>query len=879
VISVDINTEQMLAKGVTPSEVVDAVNAQNLILPGGTAKIGELEQPVELNGSYKQIDAINGLPVRTTNGATVLLGDVAQVRDGSVPQTNVARQDGRRGVLMSILKGGNTSTVQVVQGIKDALPAAAAALPKDLIITPLFDQSLFVKASIDGVIREAIIAACLTAAMILLFLGNWRSTIIIAISIPLSILTSILVLYALGETINIMTLGGMALAVGILVDDATVTIENIERHLHMGSDLEKAILEGAGEIALPALVSTLCICIVFVPMFFLTGVARYLFVPLAEAVVFAMLASYVLSRTLVPTLAKLLMKTPSHEEGRPNVFVRFYRAFDRGFEALRRNYVALLSTLLTHRLRFIVPFLGFCVASLALIPLLGQDFFPDVDGGQIRLHMRMPTGTRIEETARAADGVEAAIREIIPKEELGVVLDNLGVPNSSMNLSYSNGGTMGTLDGEILISLKEDHGSTAAHVAKLRAELPTRFPGIEFFFHPADIVTQILNFGLPAAIDIQFIGADLEGNNRLAGQLAKKIRGVAGAVDVHVHQRLDMPTIGLEMDRVRLQQMGISALQVAQNALVSLAGSFQTAPAFWLNPVNGIVYNIVVQSPQYRIDSMDALLRTPVHGSDATKPPELLGNLVQVKPRRTMAVVSHSDVQPVIDIYASVQGRDLGGVAKEIESLVDAVKPSLARGNKLQIRGQVRTMQSSFIGLGIGLAMAVVLVYLLIVVNFQSWLDPFIIITALPAALAGIAWMLFLTDTTLSVPALTGAIMTMGVATANSILVIAFARQRMSAGAPPLSAALEAGAARIRPVLMTALAMIIGMIPMSLGLGEGGEQNAPLGRAVIGGLLLATISTLYFVPVVFASIHQARAKRQKRRAEGSARGVAPSEGP
>ncbi|MEO6917837.1 MAG: efflux RND transporter permease subunit [Collimonas sp.] len=874
VISVDLDTKALLSKGLTPTDVVNAVNAQNLILPSGTAKIDTTEFNISMNGSPDTIAGLNNIPVLAKNGATTYLSEVARVRDGFSPQTNIVRQNGERGVLISVLKNGGSSTLDIVSTLRAILPVALQSLPEDLKITPLFDQSLFVKAAISGVIREAVIAACLTAAMILLFLGNWRSTCIIAVSIPLSILASVLALYALGETINIMTLGGLALAVGILVDDATVTIENIERHLHQGSDLHKAILEGAGEIAVPAFVSTLCICIVFVPMFFLTGVARYLFVPLAEAVVFAMLASYVLSRTLVPTMVMLMMDNAHTDpSAKPNLLQKIYRRFDAGFERFRGGYIVILASLLTRRKMFSALFLGFCVLSCCLVFFTGRDFFPSVDSGQIRLHMRAPTGTRIEETARLADEVEKVIRELIPASELGPILDNLGLPYSGINLSYSNAGTIGTMDGEIQISLSEDHRPSAIYVDRLRRELPKRFPGMEFFFQPADIVTQILNFGLPAALDVQISGANLPVNYAFASKLMKQVKLVPGAVDVHILQKLDQPTLALDMQRLQIKQLGLNPIDVAQNVLVSLAGSFQTAPAFWLNPANGVVYNIAIQTPQYQVDSLDALLRTPVGANAASAaagagamPTQLLSNLVQVAPARQLADVSHYNVTPVVDLYVSAEGRDLGGVSGDVDKLVDQLRAELPRGTHVVIRGQVDTMKSSFIGLGIGLLMAIVLVYLLIVINFQSWVDPFIIITALPAALAGIAWMLFLTGTTLSVPALTGAIMTMGVATANSILMVSFARKRLDDGVPPLSAALEAGATRIRPVLMTALAMIIGMIPMAIGFGEGAEQNAPLGRAVIGGLLFATVSTLFFVPIVFAGIHRHLAHRKPARA-------------
>lgn len=877
VISVDLDTQAMQARGLSPADVVNAVNAQNLILPSGTAKFGATEYSVKMNGSPEVLAGLNDLPVRTANGATTYLRDVAYVRDGFQPQTNVVRQDGVRGVLLSVIKNGGASTLDIVSNLRALLPVAQQGMPADIKVTPLFDQSVFVKAAVSGVVAEAIIAALLTAAMVLLFLGNWRSTMIIAATIPLSILASVLALYALGETLNLMTLGGLALSVGILVDQAIVTIENIERHLHMGTPLNEAIMVGAGEIGPAAFVSTLCICIVFVPMFFLSGVARFLFVPLAEAVVFAMLASYFLSRTLVPTLVMLLMggmPEARATQARPSLLQRLYRSFDRRFERVRRAYTLVLSALLSKRGRFIGLFLGFCLLSCLLYPVLGRDFFPGVDAGQIRLHMRAPTGTRIEGTARLADEVEATIRELIPKDQLETVLDNLGVPNSGINLSYSNSGTIGTLDGEILLSLRDGHRPTEEFISLLRAELPKRFPGIEFFFQPADIVTQILNFGLPAAIDVQFSGNDLAGNAARAAELVKEIRKIPGAVDAHVHQRLDGPSLNLQMDRTRLQQFGLTAQNVGQNVLIALSGSSQTAPAFWLNPQNGVVYSIAVQSPQYKVDSLDALLNIPVGASGAASaagPPQLLGNLVDAQAARQPAVVSRYNIQPVVDVYVSVHGTDLASVASKVKVLVDEMRPKLSRGSQVAIRGQVETMQSSFIGLGVGLAMAIVLVYLLIVVTFQSWLDAAIIITALPAALAGIAWMLFVTGTTLSVPALTGAIMTMGVATANSILLVSFARERLATGVPPLSAALEAGATRIRPVLMTALAMIIGMIPMALGLGEGAEQNAPLGRAVIGGLLFATVSTLFFVPAVYAGIHSRLAHRKAaREAESSA---------
>jgi CzcA family heavy metal efflux pump len=868
VISVDLDTDALLAKGLTPNDVVNAVNAQNLVLPSGTAKIGATEYVLATNGSPDTIAGLNNIPVLTRNGATTYLSEVAHVRDGFSPQTNIVRQNGERGVLVSVIKNGGSSTLDIVRSLLAQLPVVEQILPKDLKITPLFDQSGFVRAAISGVVREAVIAACLTAALILLFLGNWRSTCIIAVSIPLSILSSIIALYVMGETLNIMTLGGLALAVGILVDDATVTIENIERHMHLGSDLHKAILEGAGEIAVPALVSTLCICIVFVPMFFLSGVARYLFAPLAEAVVFAMLASYVLSRTLVPTLVMLMMgHTRAEADARPSALQRVYRSFNARFEKIRAGYSIILAEVLERRRLFAGAFLGFCVLSCGLVFILGRDFFPSVDGGQIRLHMRLPTGTRIEETARVADQVESVIRTIVPPADLGTVLDNLGVAVSGINKTYSNAGTFGSHDGEIQVSLNAGHRPTEHYVEEMRRELPRRFPGVEFFFQPADMVTQILNFGLPSAIDVKVTGADLRADYAIAAKLMKQIQMIPGTVDTHIHQRLDQPTVSLKMDRTQLQTLGLSPNDVTTDLLVSTAGTGTTSPAFWLSPTNGVVYNLTVQTPQYAVDSLDALLRTPVRAASAalTTAPQLLSNLVGVSPAVQEAVDSRYNLAPTIDIYSSAQGRDMGGISVDISRLVAELRPHLPRGVSVEIRGQTETMKSSFVELGLGLVMAVVMVYLLIVVNFQSWVDAFIIVTALPAALAGICWMLFLTGTTLSVPALTGAIMTMGVATANSILVVSFARQRMGEGLGPVNAALDAGATRIRPVLMTALAMIIGMIPMALGLGEGAEQNAPLGRAVIGGLLFATVSTLFFVPVIFAGTHRRLEQRRERR--------------
>ena len=855
-VQVDLDLPRLQAKGLSPIDVVNALNAQNLTLPTGTTKIGSLEYNVEMNGTPGTIAELNDLPVKTANGATIYIRDVAHVRDGFSPQTNIVRQDGNRGALMTISKIGKASTLDIVAGIKRVVATARQDLPPELKITPLFDQSLFVRASIQGVLHEALLAACLTALMILLFLGDWRPTLIISISIPLSIFVSVILLSALGETFNIMTLGGLALAVGILVDDATVEIENIERNLAQGKELKRAILDGAQQIAVPAFVSTLCICIVFVPMFFLTGVAKFLFVPLAEAVVFAMLASYLLSRTLIPTLVMYIMRGHEHKAAGPKTFLgRFQRGFEQKFEAFRRGYEQLLELTLEHRKLFAGCFLAFCILSLGLVFVLGEDFFPSVDAGLIRLHLRGRAGLRVEETARLTDQVEHVLRQEIPKAELQTMVDNIGVPYSGLNLSYSTSGVIGTSDAEILIALNsEHHHPTAAYVERLRQELPRRFPGVEFFFQPADIVTQILNFGLPAPIDIQVMGADLQSDYGIAQQIANKLRRVPGAADVHVQQLMSEPTLYMNVDRTRVAQVGLSTRDVANGLLLSLSGSSQTAPNFWLNPTNGVTYPLAVQTPQYHMTSLQDLMNTPITGAN-TQALQVLGNLAQVSPVVRPAVVSHYDVQPVIDVYASTQRRDLGSVASDTMKVLKEFEGRLPRGTHIVVRGQVATMKSSFFGLAVGLLMAILLVYFLIVVNFQSWLDPFIIITALPAALAGIAWFLLLTHTRLSVPSLTGAVMCMGVATANSILLVSFSRDRMQAGVPAIEATVEAGYTRIRPVLMTALAMIIGMVPMALGFGEGGEQNAPLGRAVIGGLLFATVATLFFVPSVFALVH------------------------
>jgi CzcA family heavy metal efflux pump len=873
VISVDIDSTSLQAKGLSAVDIVNAVNAQNLILPTGTAKLGTLEYNVEMNGSPQTIQELNDLPVRTVNGATIYMKDVAHVRDGFSPQTNIVLSNGQRGVLMSIYKTGGASTISIVDRVKQMLAYNRASYPEGLHVSTFFDQSLYVRASIQGVLREAIIAACLTAIMILLFLGNWKSTLIIATSIPLSILVSILCLSALGETINIMTLGGLALAVGILVDDATVEIENINRNLAMGKETVQAILDGAQQIAVPAFVSTLCICIVFIPMFFLSGVAKFLFVPLAEAVSFAMLASYMWSRTIVPTLAMYLLSAEDeyhaeeHIGEKMGLLRRYQQGFERNFEKFRAGYKQALHFALHLPKVFTACFLTFCALSLLLVGVLGRDFFPKVDAGQIRLHMRARTGLRIEETARLADQVNGVIRETIPKEELTTILDNIGLPYSGINLTYSNAGTIGTSDAEILVQLKEERGRpTSAYINDLRERLPQLFPGVQFAFQPADIVTQILNFGTPAPIDVELTGMDQRGNYLVAEKLAGQVRHIPGAVDVHVHQAFDNPTLFMEIDRARAQSVGMQSRDIAQNVLVSLSSSFQTAPAFWLDPKNGVEYSVAVQEPQYRVDSYQALQNTPISGSSPGATPQILGNLVQTHTTARPAEVSHYATQPMINVYAAVSGRDLGSVSDEVEKRVQGVEKELPKGSHIVIRGQVQTMKGSFTGLGFGLLGAIVLVYLLIVVNFQSWLDPFIIITALPGALAGICWMLLLTHTTLNVPSLTGAIMCIGVATSNSILMVSFAREQMEEGKNAREAAIEAGFVRIRPVLMTALAMIIGMLPMAIGLGEGGEQNAPLGRAVIGGLIFATFATLFFVPCVFSMIH---GRQGRRRAPGA----------
>ncbi len=864
-VMVDLNTTALQAKGLSPLDIVNTINAQNLILPAGTAKIGSFEYQVDMNGSPQTVNEMNDLPIKTVNGSTVYIRDVGFVRDGFTPQTNIVRVNGQRSALMSILKLGDASTLDVIAGVHKMLPLVEASLPLHVDMHALSDQSIFVKASINGVVREGAIAACLTGFMILVFLGSWRSTLIIVVSIPLSVLSSLIVLSALGETINIMTLGGLALAVGILVDDATVEVENINRNLDQGKEIIQAILDGASQIAVPALVSTLSICIVFVPMFLLSGVARYLFVPLAEAVVFAMLASYLLSRTLVPTMARYLLIEQTEDERRErtessrNPLVRMQAKFEVGFEHFRDRYHRLLEAAVRHRRVFVVCFLAFCVLSFALIPFVGEDFFPSVDSGEFILHVRAPTGTRIEETAALCDRVETEIQREIPSTELSAILDNIGLPYSNLNLSYSTSAPFGPGDADIQVELTHDHHPTEQYVRALRKNLGRDFPGVTLYELPVDIVTQILNFGLPAPIDVKIVGRNLSANRDFAENLMNRLKFIPGMVDLRIQQPFNYPKLHLDVDRTRAGEVGYTQRDVAQNLLIALSGSFQTAPAFWLDPRTGVSYSIATQTPQYLVNSLQDLQNIPVaNASDGTAAPQILGNLASFERGAEMGVVTHYDIQSAIDIFGAVDGRDLGGVSGDMTSIIAQSKKNLPPGSQILVSGQIETMHSSFVGLLTGLGFSIILVYLLIVVNFQSWLDPFIILMALPAALAGIVWLLFVTGTTISVPALTGAIMCMGVATANSILLISFSKEKLQAGKTPAEAALEAGFTRFRPVLMTALAMIIGMAPMAMGLGEGGEQNAPLGRAVIGGLLFATVATLFFVPTVFGLIHGAR---------------------
>jgi multidrug efflux pump subunit AcrB len=897
-VQVDLNLPALQSKGLSPADVVNTIGQQNLILPAGTMKIGPFEYQLETNSAPTTIQGLNDLPIRQVNGAMVYIHDVAHVRNGFPPQTNIVRVDGQRAALLSVIKTGNASTLNIVKGILAKADSLKSQLPPQFRITPLADQSIFVRASIDGVVHEGIIAACLTAVMILIFLGSWRSTLIVAVSIPLSILTSLLTLSALGETINIMTLGGLALAVGILVDDATVEIENINRNLEQGKAIEQAILDGAAQIAIPALVATISICIVFVPMFFLGGVAKFLFVPLAEAVVFAMLASYLLSRTVVPTMAKYLLREIDPQEGERkrqshNPFTRFQLAFESRFEKFRHGYRRILELCIHHAGLFIILFFVLSMGSAALLyPFLGEDFFPTVDSGQFKLHIRTRTGTRIEDTAALCDRIDNTIRQIIPKSELVTIIDNIGLPYSSINLSYSNSAPVGPGDADIQVSLAEHHHPTDDYVARLREELPRRFPGTEFYTLPVDMVTQILNFGLPAPIDIQIVGPNQQGDLEFAQNLLNQIKYVPGTADMRIQQPFDNPRLQVNVNRTMAQGAGLAQRDVAQSLLVATSGSFQTSPTYYLDPQNGVEYSIAVQAPQYGLDTMQDLRNiavTPGSGASggavptspntgsygAGAPPpsgpvggqpiEILGSVAGIEPGQEPATVTHYNITPVIDIYGNVVGTDLASVSKGIQKIVDQ-QSHLPRGSRIVVRGQVQTMRTSFEGLFGGLIFSILLVYLLIVVNFQSWLDPFIIVCALPAAISGIVWFLFLTHTRLSVPALTGAIMCMGVATSNSILVISFAREQLeeTVGDASLSA-LNAGFVRFRPVLMTALAMILGMIPMSLGLGSGGEQNAPLGRAVIGGLLFATISTLFFVPTIFSVLHGRLERRRDER--------------
>ncbi len=868
-IMVDLNPDALFGKGLSATDVSNALNQQNLILPAGTTKIDQREYLVRMNSSPEVVDVLNDLPIKQVNGAIVYMRDVAQVRDGFNVQTNIVRKNGRRSALLAILKTGTASTLDIVDRVRTTLKRIKTTLPPELNVTELFDQSLFVRAAIQGVVQEALIAALLTGLMIILFLGSWRSTLIVCISIPLSILTSLIVLKFLGQTINVMTLGGLSLAVGILVDDATVAIENIHRYMGMKHSLVQSILKGSQQIAIPAFVSTLAICIVFVPVVFLKGAAKYLFTPLAMAVVFAMLMSYFLSRTLVPTMADFLLKPEvalyqagegGHSASGSGIFWHVHDYFNVGFLALKRIYQRGLDWCLHHRPLTVTFFICFFVLSMGLINYVGEDFFPNVDSGQMRLHVRAPSGTRLEATERFFSEVEASIRRKIPESDLKTILDNIGLPLGGINLAYSDSASIGPGDGEILISLQpERRRPTEEYVKLLRRELAAEFPNLTFYFQPANITNQILNFGLPAPIDVQVTGRDKRAAYKVAQEAQRRVALIPGAVDVHLHQVMEYPELSITVDRVRAAQAGLTQRDVANSMLISLSSSGQVAPNFWLNPLNGVSYFVSVQTPQYRIDSFDDLARTPI-SSPSARAPQLLSNLATFKRDTTMAVVNHYNVQPVFDVFANVEGRDLGSVATEVRKIIKDIEGKLPRGLFISTRGQMETMDSSFTGLGLGLLFAILLVYLLMVVNFQSWLDPFIIMMALPGALSGILWILFVTQTTLSVPSLMGAIMTIGVATANSILLVTFANEQRIKGDSAISAAMAAGVTRIRPVLMTALAMIIGMLPMSLGLGEGGEQNAPLARAVIGGLILATLCTLYFVPVVYSYLRKSPPK-------------------
>jgi CzcA family heavy metal efflux pump len=860
-IQIDIDTAKLQARGLSAQDVANALAAQNLIVPIGTQKIGTFEYTLDINNSPSDFEELGNLPIKTVNGTTIYIRDVAHVYDGSPPQTNIVHVNGRRSVLLNVLKNGSASTLAIVSGIKQRLVDTKGLLPDELKVSPIGDQSLFVRAAITGVAREGVIAAALTSLMILLFLGSWRSTLIITVSIPLAILGAIALLAAFGETLNIMTLGGLALAVGILVDDATVTIENINTHMERGEDVETSIVNGARQIMKPAFVSLLSICIVFVPMFFLDGVARFLFVPMAEAVMFALVCSFILSYTLVPTLAKYLLKAHpptsegSHHSVAPpkNPLVRFQRAFEGGFEDVRATYQGVLQLAVTYRTRFVVGFLAFVLTSFLLAPFLGRNFFPSVDGGQILMHVRAQVGTRVEDTANQFNRIEKTIRTVIPQKEIGTVVDNIGLSNSGINTTYNNTGLIGEQDGDIQIALNEGHRPTDEYVRKLREVLPRKYPGVTFSFPPADIVSQILNFGSPAPIDLQIRGPNLAANFAYANMLLSNIKHIPGVVDARIQESHANPTFSVDVDRTQARLVGISEADITNSLVVDFAGSSQVAPTYWLNEKNGVSYPIVMQIPQYKLDSLEALRELTVSGSNGQA--QVLGGLATLKRKATNDVIDQYNIQSVVQIYAATQDRDLGGVATDVQKLIDATVDQQPKGSHVLLLGQVQTMNSAFSGLLFGLLGAIVLIYLLIVVNFQSWSDPFVIITALPAALAGIVWMLFATHTPLSVPALTGAIMCMGVATANSILVVSFCRDRLNEHGDATMAALEAGFSRFRPVCMTALAMIIGMVPMALGLGEGGEQNAPLGRAVIGGLIFATCATLLFVPVVFSIIH------------------------
>ena len=883
-IQLDLDPKALQSKGLTAEDVGNAVSAQTQITPAGFVKIGAFQYNLKLNNAPGSVQQLEALPIRTINGAVIRMGDVAHVRDGSAPQTNVVHVDGQRSVLLTVYKSGSASTIDVVAGIKAMLPELKPSLPPQLKMTPLNDQSQFVKAAIEGVVREGVLAAALTSLMILLFLGSWRSTLIVATSIPLSVLAALACLSAFGQTLNVMTLGGLALAVGILVDEATVTIENINWHLEQGKEVVTAILDGAEQIVVPAFLSLLCICIVFVPMFYLPGVSGFLFVPMALSVIFAMIASFILSRTLVPTMAKYLLKPhvlkPHVAHGAPgqahrpsrNPLVRFQQGFEGRFEKVRAGYAGLLQRALGARKVFILGFLAFVGLSLLLVPFLGRNFFPSVDAGSIALHVRAPVGMRIEDTAAMFIRVENEIRKEIPAAEVDTVVDNMGLSASGINTTYNASGTIGPQDGDIFVSLKEGHHPTPGYVKHLRETLPRLFPTATFSFLPADITSQILNFGAPSPIDIQVIGNDLDADQAYAQKVLRAVRGVRGLVDARIQQPASYPELRFEVDRTRINQLGLTENDVTASVATSIAGTSVTNPVYWLNPKNGVSYPVVAQTPEYNADSLQKLENIPVSGRTpaAGQDPQVLGGLGSLTRGPAQAVVSQYDIQSLVDVYGSIQGRDLGAVADDVKSILAKLDKERPAKVKVILRGQYETMNTAFSGMGFGLLGAIVMIYLLVVINFQSWTDPLVIISALPAALAGIAWMLFATGTTLSVPALTGAIMCMGVATANAILVVSFARERLEATGDAALAALEAGVVRFRPVLMTALAMIIGMAPMALGLGDGGEQNAPLGRAVIGGLSFATLATLLFVPTVFAVVHSFRRAPKAQPLEGLA---------